>query len=80
MILLSERITATSLERRAVRLDAEDLTGGIRDTGHQNDSGSSTPLIIDLRMNWTFEDEAEEEGASVTDLMLLALWLLREDI
>jgi hypothetical protein len=54
--------------------------GGIRDTGHQIDSGSSTPLIEDLRMSWTFEDEAEEEEASVTDLVLSVLRLLREDI
>ena len=27
-----------------------------------------------------FEDEAEKEGASVTDLVLSVLWLLREDI
>jgi hypothetical protein len=58
----------------------EDLTGGIRNTGHQNDSESSTPLIAELRVDWTFEDEAEEEGASVTDLVLSALRLLREDI
>ena len=31
-------------------------------------------------MNWTFKDKAEEEGPSVIDLILLALWLLREDI
>ena len=41
---------------------------------------SSTPLIAELRVDWTFEDEAEEEGASVTDLILLVLRLLREDI
>ena len=41
---------------------------------------SSTPLITDLRMNWTFKNETEEEGASVIDLVLLALQLLREDI
>jgi hypothetical protein len=77
MISPSERITATT---RARRSDAEDLTGGIRNTGHQNDSESSTPLIAELRVDWTFEDEAEEEGASVTDLVLSALRLLREDI
>jgi hypothetical protein len=77
MISPSERITATT---RARRSDAEDLTGGIRNTGHQNDSESSTPLITELRVDWTFEDEAEEEGASVTDLVLSALRLLREDI
>ena len=41
---------------------------------------NSTPLITDLRVDWTFKDEAEEEGVSITDLVLLALRLLREDI
>ena len=31
-------------------------------------------------MEQIFKDEAEEEGASVTDLVLLVLRLLREDI
>ena len=31
-------------------------------------------------MDWTFKNEAEEEGASITDLVLSALRLLREDI
>ena len=31
-------------------------------------------------MNWTFKDKAKEEGVSITDLVLLVLWLLREDI
>ena len=31
-------------------------------------------------MSWTFKDEAKEEGASITDLVLLALRLLKEDI
>jgi hypothetical protein len=30
MISLNKRITATSLEQQARRLDAKDLTGGIR--------------------------------------------------
>jgi hypothetical protein len=30
MILLNERITATSLEQRAKHLNAKDLTGGIK--------------------------------------------------
>ena len=41
---------------------------------------SSIPLIVNLRIDWTFKDEAEEEGTSVTDLILLVLRLLREDI
>ena len=44
----SKRITATTWARR---LDAEDLTGGIRNTGHQNNSESSTPLIAELRVD-----------------------------
>jgi hypothetical protein len=32
-------------------LEAEDLIGGIKNTGHQINLGSSTPLIIDLRIN-----------------------------
>ena len=31
-------------------------------------------------MDWTFKDEAEKEGASIIDLILLTLRLLREDI
>ena len=31
-------------------------------------------------MEWTFKDEAKEKGASVANLVLLVLWLLREDI
>jgi hypothetical protein len=58
----------------------EDLTGGIRNTGHQIDSGGSTPLIKDLGKEQIFEDEAEEEEASVTDLVLLVSRLLREDL
>ena len=34
MISPNKRITATSLKRRAVHLDAEDLTEGIRDISH----------------------------------------------
>ena len=77
MISLSKRIIATT---RARRSDTKDLTGGIRNISHQNNLESSTPLIADLRVDWTFKDEAKEEGASVTDLMLLVLRLLREDI
>ena len=66
--------------KRVRRLDTDDLIGGIRDIGHQNNLENSTPLIADLRINQTFKDEAKEKGASVTDLMLSALRLLREDI
>ena len=31
-------------------------------------------------MEYIFKDKAKEEGASITDLVLLALRLLREDI
>ena len=31
-------------------------------------------------MEQIFKDKAKEEGASITDLVLLVLWLLREDI
>ena len=48
MISLSKKITVTT---RARRLDTKNLIGGIRDIGHQNNLGSSTPLIIDLRIN-----------------------------
>ena len=65
---------------RARRLETEDLMGGIRDTSHQINLESSTPLIKDLRMEQIFEDETKEEGASVIDLVLSALRLLREDI
>ena len=31
-------------------------------------------------MDWTFKDKAKKEEANITDLVLLALWLLKEDI
>ena len=58
---------------RVQRLDVKDLMGGIRDTGHQINLESSTPLIKDLRMEWIFKDKAKKEGVSVTDLILLVL-------
>ena len=48
MILPNKLIVDTNLARR---LKAKDLIGGIRDIGHQINLGSSTPLIIDLRIN-----------------------------
>ena len=66
----------TSLARRS---EAEDLIGGIRDIGYQIDFRSSTPLIADLRINWTFKNKAKKEEASITDLVLLALQLLRDN-
>ena len=76
-MLFRSIIVDTSLARR---LEAEDLIKGIRDIVYQINLGSSTPLITDLRINWTFKDEAKEEGTNITDLVLLALRLLREDI
>ena len=38
------------------------------------------PLIKDLRINQTLKDEVKEEKASITDLVLLILQLLKEDI
>ena len=35
---------------RVQHLEAKDLIGGIRDTGHQINLESSTPLIKDLRI------------------------------
>ena len=77
MISLSKKITAIT---RARRLDTKNLTKGIRNIGYQNNSKSSTPLITELKIDQTFKNKAEEEGASVTDLVLLVLRLLREDI
>ena len=48
MILPSKRITATTQVRR---LNAEDLTRGIRDISHQNNLKNSIPLIADLRID-----------------------------
>ena len=64
----------------AQRLEAENLIKGIKDIGHQINLKSSTPLIADLRINWTFKDKAKEKGTSVTDLVLLVLRLLKKDI
>ena len=66
--------------RRVRRLDIDNLIRGIRDISYQNNLGSSTPLITDLRINQTFKDKAEKKEISITDLVLLALRLLREDI
>jgi transposase InsO family protein len=67
--------------RRARRSDAEDLIGGIRnEEGHQVESGHSTPLIDDLEMEELFEDEDEEEGAGVTDLISRIVQVLRGDL
>ena len=38
------------------------------------------PVITDLRIDQTFEDEAEEKGTNIIDLILLVLQLLRENI
>ena len=66
---------------RARRSDAEDLTAGIRnEEGHQIESGHSTPLIDDLEIGTIFEDEAEEEGVGVTDLINRIVQVLREDL
>jgi hypothetical protein len=57
-----------------------DLIGGIRnDEGHQNEDGDATPLIDDLEMGDVFEDEDEEEGDGVTDLISAVVALLRRD-
>ena len=37
-------------------------------------------MIANLRMDWIFEDEAKKEKASVIDLVLLKLRLLKRDI
>ena len=66
--------------KRIQRLNTDNLIGGIRNIGHQINLKSSIPLIADLRTDWTFKDEAKEKGASVINLILLALRLLREDI
>ena len=77
MILPNKIMVDTSLARH---LKAKNLIRGIREIGHQINLGSSTPLIADLKINWTFKNKAKEKGASVTDLVLLVLRLLREDI
>ena len=77
MILLNKIMVDISLARHS---KIENLIENIRDIGHQINLGSSIALIADLKMNWTFKDKAKKEEASVTDLVLLVLWLLREDI
>ena len=77
MIFLLREIEVVS---KVWRLEAKDLIKGIRDIGYLINLKSSTPLIKDLRINQTFKDEAKKEEVSVTDLVLLVLWLLREDI
>ena len=77
MISPKDSISETSLKQH---LNAKDLIKSIRDIDYQINLKSSTPLITNLRINQTFKDEAKEEGASIIDLVLLALWLLREDI
>ena len=47
--------------------------GGIRDISHQINLKNSIPLITDLRIDWTFKNEAKEKGVNITDLVLLVL-------
>ena len=54
--------------------------GGIKDIGYQINLKSSIPLIKDLKIKYIFKDEAKKKKISITDLILLALQLLREDI
>ena len=50
--------------------EAEDLIGDIiRKEDHQIELGNTTPLIDDLEMQDVFEDEDEERGDGVTDLI-----------
>ena len=66
--------------RLAWRSEAKDLIKNIRDISHQINLKSSTPLIIDLRINQTFKNKTKKKEVSIIDLVLLALRLLREDI
>ena len=61
-------------------LKAKDLIKGIRNIGYQNNLKNSIPLIAELIIDQTFKDEAKEEGASIINLILLVLRLLRENI
>jgi len=45
-----------------------------------NKEGSTAPLIDNLEMTEIFEDEVEEEGASVTDLIRQVSQLLRAEL
>ena len=68
---------------RAQRSDAVDLMGGIRNKSQQIKLGHSIPLIKDLEIDSIFKDEAKEEGASVIDLeilVVLVIRLLRRDL
>ena len=63
----SKRMTVTSLLHQS---EAEDLIGGIiREEDYQIESGNTTPLINNLEMQDVFEDENEERGDSVIDLI-----------
>ena len=67
MISPSERINTTV---RARRSECDDLTGGIISNKEgQQIKRDTAPLINDLEMQDVFEDEDEEEGAGVTDLI-----------
>ena len=48
MISPNKIIVDTSLARHS---EVKDLIRGIKDIGHQINSGSSIPLILNLRMN-----------------------------
>ena len=65
---------------RVRRLDAVDLIEGIRDIGYQIKLGNAIPLINNLEIGSIFEDKDKEEGDSVTDLVLLVLRILRQDL
>ena len=77
MISPNKKITAIT---RARRSDTKDLTGGVKNINYQNNLKNNIPLIADLKVDQTFKDKAKKKGASIIDLMLLVLWLLREDI
>ena len=63
----NKRMTVTSLLQQS---ETEDLMGGIiREEDHQIESGNTTPLINNLKMQDVFKDKDEERGDGVTDLI-----------
>ena len=71
---LSKRMTVTSL---LCQSEAEDLIEDIiRNKEQQIESGNTTPLIDDLKIQEVFKDKDGEEGGSVMDLINALIDLL----
>ena len=61
-------------------LNTKNLIESIRDIGHQINLKSNTPLVKDLEEVQTFKNKVKKEGASIINLILSVLQLLKKDL